>query len=131
MNSDLIASKGHYYDMVKSTHDDLQNSEQPHSDDEIDQAQALEGKTSSRKGSLEVFNDAVEEELNQQKDRVDYWKSLKQILKLLKPDWLILAIAVKSAIILGSSLPIFAVIFSEIYGVSSNGYKFAIHFINN
>lgn len=115
-HNELIAMKGSYYEMVKTTHHELEDTKDTQNDDKTDEKQANDPKRpSNRIGKHE----AVEEEQNLEADKVQYWKSFKRILSLLRPDWLILIIAIISSIVLGFSLPLFSVVFSEIYGVST------------
>lgn len=115
-HSELIAANGRYYDMVKSTHEELEKSDGSPLGEETNQG--LEVKQSKREGSY-VISEIVDEASTQERDTVKYWKSFKRILRLVKSDWIILTTAVVSSIVLGFSLPLFAVIFSETYGVSS------------
>lgn len=114
-HSELIASKGHYYNMVKSTHNELEKS----NDLETLQNESVEAKHSNQRESYAFSPNAAKEKLRQPRDSVEYWKSFKRVMNLVKKDWIFLIIAVISSIVLGFSLPLFAVIFSEMYGVSS------------
>lgn len=114
-HSELISLNGRYYDMVKSTHDELETSDESQTREETNQT--AEVTQSKRKGSY-VISEVVEEESTQERDTVKYWKSFKRILKLVESDWIILTTAVVSSIVLGFSLPLFSIIFSETYGVS-------------
>lgn len=115
-HSELIALKRRYYEMVKSTHHDLEESNEAQVDDEKDTKHI---RSNSRIVMHEFSKDAIEEELSSEQDRVQYWKSFKRILSLLKPDWIIVTIAIIAAVVLGFSLPIFSVIFSEVYAVKN------------
>lgn len=119
-HNELIAMKGSYYEMVKTTHYELEDTKDTQNDDKTDEKQANDPKRpSNRIGKHDFSLKAVEEEQNLEADKVQYWKSFKRILSLLRPDWLILIIAIISSIVLGFSLPLFSVVFSEIYGVST------------
>lgn len=119
-HNELIAMKGSYYEMVKTTHHELEDTNDTQNDDKTDGKQANDSKRpSNRIGKHDFSLEAVEEEQNLEADKVQYWKSFKRILSLLRPDWLILIIAIISSIVLGFSLPLFSVVFSEIYGVST------------
>lgn len=117
-HSELIASKGRYYEMVKSTHNDLEASDDPPEYEESNLAHANDVKCRNNEGNHQFSREITAEEIPVEKESVQYWKSFKRILKLVKPDWIILAIAIISAIILGFSLPLFSVVFSEVYAVS-------------
>lgn len=117
-HNELIAMKGSYYEMVKTTHHELEDTNDTQNDDETDEKQANDPKRpSNRIGKHDFSLESVEQNL--EADKVQYWKSFKRILSLLRPDWLILIIAIISSIVLGFSLPLFSVVFSEIYGVST------------
>lgn len=53
-----------------------------------------------------------------QQKHVKYWKNFKRILILVKPDWMILFLAIICSFIIGSAFPLFSVVFAEVYGVS-------------
>lgn len=114
-HSELIAMKGRYYNMVKSTHDNLEESNESQKSEEVKQNQTTEVSVA---GYHEFSLEASDEESSLEKDSVQYWKCFKRILKLVQPDWIILTIAVCSAIVLGFSLPLFSVVFAEMYAVS-------------
>lgn len=115
-HSELIALNGRYYDMVKSTHNDLEKSNDVEATAE--KTQASDDKHYSRQLSYVISPESIEEDLTQKRDTVKYWASIKRILSLIQTDWIITTIAVSSSIVLGFSLPIFSVIFSEAFGVS-------------
>lgn len=58
------------------------------------------------------------------REHIKYWDNFKRILVLVKPDWMILSLAVLSSFIIGSSFPLFSVVFSEVYGVSSSRFRY-------
>lgn len=117
-HNELIALKGRYYEMVKSTHNELENLNGFESDKETYNIQSQDMNANDK--YVDFSRESIEEEQNFEKDSISFWKSYNRIMKLLKPDWLILTIAVVSAIVLGFSLPIFSVLFSEIYAVSTH-----------
>lgn len=120
-HSELIASKGRYYDMVKSTHNELEHSDETPNLKDKQQNGTLRASDYNRNGSDEKFN-KVEDKEGQANDSVKYLKSLKRILKLLQPDWLILTIAVLSSIVLGLTSALFSFVFSEMFGVSLKAF---------
>ncbi|XP_055326893.1 multidrug resistance protein homolog 65-like [Sitodiplosis mosellana] len=116
-HSELIELRGRYYEMVKSTHDDLEESNGSEKDKENDERKISEVKQHA--GYHEFSSEEFEILESQERDSVQYWKSFKRILGLLKPDWIILTVAIVSAIVLGFSLPLFSIVFSEIYATLS------------
>lgn len=63
------------------------------------------------------FND-VKNQSESKAEKIERWQLFKRIMKLSKPEWLIMFLATISAIIVGSTLPIFVILFSEIFDVS-------------
>lgn len=51
-------------------------------------------------------------------ETIHYWKAFKRILTLAKPEGMMMTLATISAVIIGASLPLFAILFGEVYGVS-------------
>lgn len=115
-HSELIALNGRYYDMVKSTHEDLERSNELDVDEEI--ISEFETKCLNRQFSYEISPEVTEEDSIQDKDTVKYWSSIKRLSSLIRSDWITMTIAVTSSIVLGFSLPLFSVIFSEAFAVS-------------
>lgn len=116
-HSELIALNGRYKDMVKSSNDKLEESHESQMLKETNQV--VEVKQSKRKGSY-VISEAINEESTQEReDTVECWTSFKRILQLAKSDWIILTTSVVSSIVLGFFPPLYAVIFSETYEVST------------
>lgn len=121
----LISSKGRYYDMVKSTYSELEQLQGEPANEEQQQPLAEEARRYSMAESLDFFISPVEEEPSHLKDTVEYWESFRRLLRLVKVDWLILTIAIISAAVLGFSLPLFSVVFAEVYGVSVKNCRLA------
>lgn len=73
-----------------------------------------------------------------QPDDIQYWRVLKRILKLLRPEWWIMFVAAVASVLIGATLPTFAVLFAEVYGVSNyltkciySGFKTKHFFVMN
>lgn len=64
--------------------------------------------------------DDMEKETKKPGEIIPYWTVFKRILNLSKPEWLIMFLATICACAIGATLPCFAILFGEIYGVSSN-----------
>lgn len=124
-HNQLLAMKGRYYEMISagSLNDDNNNdfnvnnatinmndiqmlSKQKFSTDENDLQQlSMDDK---EKGPAEKSND----------DFINYTDIIYRILKLAQPEWSILLLASIAALLIGTSLPIFCILFGEMYGVS-------------
>ncbi|CAH1643412.1 unnamed protein product [Spodoptera littoralis] len=104
---ELMASKGHYYDMVM-----LQNL--PGMDDQSPEKTKLSRETSiiSEKDDedefLEFRNDDKEEDAAQASD-ISFWR----VLKLNKPEWKSVTLASICSLLSGFCMPLFAVIFGD------------------
>lgn len=114
----LIALKGRYFEMVKSIYSELEQSQGLQTNEEQQSTLAEEVRRYSMAESLDFSIKPVEVEFDHKKDSVKYWASFKRLLRLVKVDWIILTLAVISAIVLGFSLPLFSLVFAEVYGVS-------------
>ena len=55
---------------------------------------------------------------NANDDPINHWEIIVRTLKLAQPEWLIIALASISALLIGTSIPIFSILFGEMYGVS-------------
>ena len=51
-------------------------------------------------------------------DSIQYWKIIIRTLKLARPEWLITCLASIASLIIGTSYPMFSILFGEMYGVS-------------
>lgn len=65
----------------------------------------------------------MEMETTKTEENIQYWTVFKRILNLSKPDWLIMFLASCFACLIGATLPVFAILFGEVYGVSSNYFQ--------
>lgn len=68
--------------------------------------------------SHDVMEKLVEKRPDESKDeQIQYGNVIKRILCLCAPDWFIMFLASISAFSIGTSLPVFAILFAEVYGV--------------
>lgn len=130
-HSQLMAMKGRYFEMIAA------GSLEDEDEDKVDfidkQTKVNEFQENQQKiGRKQLFNDQNDEENyfrhltvdDMEKEpkkggaNMEYWKIFKRILKLTKPEWLIMFLAMICAFVIGSTLPAFAVLFGEVYGVS-------------
>lgn len=51
-------------------------------------------------------------------EKISYYQVCKRILKVSRPEWFSIFLATVSAVFVGASFPIFAILFAEFYGVS-------------
>ncbi|XP_031626071.1 multidrug resistance protein homolog 65-like [Contarinia nasturtii] len=125
-HEELFKMKGRYYEMVKTDNNhtkqfirnrksttDSSNNEQS-SDKENDFLDET-----SNANSNESLVDHILEKDEKVEEEVKYVHNFIRILKLAKPDWPLLAIAVLSSFIVGSAFPLFSVVFAEVYGALS------------
>lgn len=92
----------------------LSHSKSKSINDELSQTEKAEADISSDESENEE-DDAQEEP---EKDEEIYPVSVLRLLKLNSPEWPYILIGCISAIIAGASLPAFAILFGEFYGVS-------------
>ena len=114
-HNELIALNGHYYEMVKSTHHELESSNLINGDRKNENP---EKKYKNRESNFDFSPNSNEQMSCPKNISLNYWEILKRILKMIKPDWILFVIAVCSSIIIGFSPPIFSFIFAEVCGVS-------------
>lgn len=128
-HSELMTLKGRYYEMITAG-----NMEDEHENELIeDNVQVNEHHEDQQKiTTKQLFNDQndgqnyfrvlnvddMEKDLKPTGDDILYWNVFKRIVRLTKPEWFIMFVAAISAISIGASLPIFAVLFAEVYGVN-------------
>lgn len=121
-HKELIALKGKYYEMIKPTYHALENANESKcvegQQESIDEGDGEQRKVCSDFCQRKFQQDSHPLE-NKSSSTVAFWMSFKRILKLLRPDWVILSIAVCSSIVLGTTFPLFALIFDEAIQVSS------------
>lgn len=148
-HSELMAAKGRYFEMVTAGNMD-EESESEEEDEEhenvvdevkqngieipkrIELNRAISEQKNNRNYIRALSVDEMEKELEKEKKLADeeeseasdhniqYWEAFKRILSLTKPEWMIMFLATVSAAIIGASLPLFAILFGEVYGVSQS-----------
>lgn len=118
-HSELLALKGRYFDMIKSS--DMIDEDEKLKEKEAEHGEVKESLNQEQhtigSSSFEFFSNALESEREAEDDTVCYWENFKRILALVKSDGGILIFATMSSLVLGCSLPFFSVIFAEVYGV--------------
>ncbi|XP_055387506.1 multidrug resistance protein homolog 49-like [Condylostylus longicornis] len=128
-HEELMKKKGYYYDLVNT------NKKDDDEDDEEDSSDESQGKSEAEKphrAKLESNNSVLsagedneahvdEEELYTKNEK--YKVSFMRLMKLNKPEWPYILVGGIAAILHGSSLPIFAILFGEFYGILSNPDK--------
>lgn len=129
-HNDLLELKGRYYDMVMAGTWDSEDGEQKssalssakinekHDNQEKLHGKQLFGKQMSIEEEFTGVPQDVESETEEGKEKAAYWAAFKRILKIARPEWIHLFLATVSAVLIGASFPIFAVLFGEFYGVS-------------
>lgn len=129
-HNELITLKGHYYQMMTAGNFDDDNEfveneipavNQYHENHEkVNTKQMFNDHTDDRDYFRSLSIDAIEKDQKKTGENINYWKVMKRVLVLMRPDWFIMFLATISAIVIGATLPAFAVLFAEIYGVSEN-----------
>lgn len=56
---------------------------------------------------------------------VPYGKTFVRILKLARPEWFIVLVASVAALLIGTSTPLFSILFAELFGVGSYMHYFS------
>lgn len=109
---ELMELKNEYYSLVTTQVEAVGQTTTP----QLDEDKKIITFEDLRKESV-VNNDLeIEEEIfEDEKRRVSIWS----ILKMNSPEWLTITIGCVSAVVMGCSMPIFAVIFGDILGVNS------------
>lgn len=113
-HDELLELKGRYYEMIRSTNNALNDSEQS------SQKRKLSTKNSEEKietGESQFIENQMAEKTTHTKENVQYLRNLRRILQFAKKDWRSLLVAVCSAFIVGSAFPLFAIIFAEVFAV--------------
>lgn len=125
-HEELFGLKGRYYEMVKN--EDLEK--RIHRRRKCTISNSRKEHTAKYKKSFDERNDDTDESdesINESKSSGDdkakedikYLQNFLRILRLAKPEWKSLTIAICSAFIVGSAFPLFSVVFAEVYGVCS------------
>lgn len=139
-HSGLIASKGYYYDMITAGNleDEVEVDEKAIIEVEINRTPEYHEKVNGKQlfdeqeDPQDYFRN-IPVDIDTKKDAkrgdsdIKYGKALKRIFYMTRSDWLNLFMGSVSAILIGSSLPLFAILFAEVYGVS---IQMPIHLLN-
>lgn len=129
-HSELIASKGYYYDMITAGNleDEIEADEKPFVDEKNNRITEYHEKVNGKQlfdeqeNPQDYFRDipvdiTTKKDSKKDKSDIKYGKALSRILSMTRSDWLNLFMGSVSAILIGSALPIFAILFAEVYGV--------------
>lgn len=131
-HSQLMAAKGRYYEMITagSLEDEKDLIDNQVAVNECNEnVQKIDGKQLFDQNDDQDYfrnstTDDVAKEAKAPAEDVQFLGVLKRILKIAKPEWFIMIIASLSAFFIGATLPIFAILFAEVYGVSYNYRSF-------
>lgn len=121
---ELIELKGQYHRMVCTNETVDTKAKKPkarHSKTKIaknNQDDKIEMRHNDSCDSLSSSSEDDSSESDEKNDQVKYWENFKRIVILVKPDWMILGVAIVSAFAIGASIPLFSVAFAEVYEVS-------------
>lgn len=123
-HEELLQLKGRYYDMVKSEDLDRKFSRKrksttsnSHKEQSTIDNNLPDEQSDSDGHSNDSFMSGEEESEDKPKEDIKYLQNFIRILRLAKPEWKSLTIAICSAFIVGSAFPLFSVVFAEVYGV--------------
>lgn len=124
-HNELIELKGNYYEMITSAsnvNDEDSFIFSSTVNEKHDHHEKINGKQMflDQQNEQDHFRDLpkdIDEEIFNT-ESIAYWSTFKRILVLVKPEWFHLILATLSAFLVGSSFPIFACLFGEIYGVN-------------
>lgn len=126
-HNQLMAMKGRYYEMIAAGSLDDDNeltSSNPSTVNEChENVPKINGKQLfDQNDDQDYFRNLTTDDMEKGPktpgENIQYWKVFKRIMKLTKPEWFIMILAALSAFMIGATLPIFAVLFAEVYGVS-------------
>lgn len=121
-HDELIALNGHYYEMVKSTHHELERDDGTKIDNTVDQTPEKVPRHGEHFKQTRTNEIKLEEE-REAEDAIAFWESFKRIPSLIKSDRIILTIAICSSLILGFIALLFSIIFAEVFAVSSRNIE--------
>lgn len=124
-HNQLFAMKGRYYEMITAgsfDDDDDFFDNQVKVNERHENHQKIAGKqlfdqNDEQNYFRDLTVDDTERLAKKPNQNVQYWTVFKRILSLSKPEWLNMLLASLSAFTIGASLPVFAVLFAEVYGV--------------
>lgn len=126
-HSELMKLKGRYFDMI--TAGKLENSSDVN-EIQLDEAkQSFEDQCDEQKHIRTSCSDdgyvmgkSTKEEEEERADEIveniEYWRIFKRILYLIRSEWLIMLLATISSCFIGATLPIFSILYGDIYGAS-------------
>lgn len=123
-HNQLLRMKGRYYDLVKSHASDDEASGGGGTADKSKKV-TFNGQLSNhaanetargRTISVTSTQDTIEDE--EPAEPIQYWATFKRIVWLVRPNWVSLFCAIMASLLLGSTLPLFSVLFAEILGVN-------------
>lgn len=112
-HNDLIQMKGHYYDLINAAKWDRE---------EQKVSAAVESDENVR-GQFMRFTDSVESIIDTDEEKKSYWKAFKRILTIAKPVRIHLFLASISAVFIGCSIAVFAILFGEFFEVRVDSGK--------
>lgn len=128
----LMAMKGRYYEIITAGN----LSGNPNSS-VGNEATNDRPKTVQRRLSKESFKDievncirklSIAENKSKKSgvEFVPYGKTFVRILKLARPEWFIILVASLAALLIGISIPMFSILFAELFGVSLYCYSIIV-----
>lgn len=123
-HNQLLQMKGRYYELVKSHAIDDETSSGTDESDQIALNRQLSSHASNEMPLRRTFSITSSDSINSDEEEVEpiqYWTIFKRIVRLVKPNWLSLCCAIMASLLLGSTLPLFSVLFAEILGVNIIG----------
>ncbi|XP_031622750.1 multidrug resistance protein homolog 65-like [Contarinia nasturtii] len=123
-HNELMAMKGRYFEMISAgrsedgTEYDCINNHKVTGNECQDDQQTV---YINNNDEQDYFGDLSVDDVEPKKTReiIEYWSVFKRILNLLRPEWFILFLATICACFIGATLPIFAILFGEVYGAMS------------
>lgn len=124
-HEELVKLQGSYYEMMKSSNldnDDGHNSNEADNEnvatEKLVEKQMFMESQQRHDSNVTVIEKDIEKDV-EVKENIQNWKVLKRILIMTKAEWLFLIIASISSLMIGASLPAFAILFGEFYGALS------------
>lgn len=74
--------------------------------------------STEKTGIGKLSNEKMKSMTKSDDESIQYGKTLVRIMKLARPEWLMLAVASVAALLIGISIPMFSILFAELFGVS-------------
>lgn len=128
-HTQLLEQQGRYYEMVKMQDNTKKKSDRPKYRRQLSKRNAAidtenkaktqsesESESDSESDESSIGASSCDESAHDPSE-VQYWQNFVRILRLAKPEWLSLTIAITAAFIVGSAFPLFSIVFAEVYGV--------------